>query len=194
MAYQFGIVILAAGGSARLGRPKQLLPYEGKTLVEHCARTCLASGAAEIVLVLGSQAQEIRSSLPELPIKLIKNKEWVTGMGGSIRCGIEALGRGIDCSVIVLVDQPRITARHLYNLAQKHYDNRTQIVASLYDGVLGVPCAFHKSLFPELTRLSGESGAKEFISNFEGKVDSIELGDAAFDVDSQADYEMLIDS
>src|SRR4051812_45945036 len=105
----FGVVVLAAGGSARLGRPKQLLPYLGQTLVEHAVRTAIASGAAQVVVVVGADAEAVRKTLSGLRLRIVENPEWQSGMASSIRCGISALDPGLSSAVIALADQPRIT-------------------------------------------------------------------------------------
>jgi len=142
MNQNFGVIVLAAGASANRQRPKQLLPYLGKTLIEHAARTALASGAREVVVVVGSDAQAVREKLKHLPVRVVFNREWSEGIASSIRCGLVALGTNVDCAVLALCDQPRITPGLLRDLAQRQIETGSSIVASSYDGVLGAPSAF----------------------------------------------------
>ncbi len=158
------MVILAAGGSTRLGQPKQLLPYRGITLVEHAARTALDSGANEVVVVTGCEARQVADKLKELALIVAFNLDWAEGMGSSIRCGVSALGADIACVVISLCDQPRTTQDLLRDLAQRHFKTGAPIVASSYEGVMGAPSrAFGAELFPKLMSLTGDSGARELI-------------------------------
>lgn len=188
---RFGVVVLAAGGSARLGRPKQLLPYLGRTLVEHAVRTALASGAAEVVVVVGAEAEEIRSRLQGLRVRIIQNRDWAEGMGSSIRCGIAALGPSVSSAVIALADQPRITPDHLRSLASRLSLGCT-IVASSYDGVVGAPCAFASSEFPRLLALSGDVGARFLIRQAGDALATIAFDGANVDVDTPEDYQALV--
>jgi len=187
----FAVVVLAAGASARLGRPKQLLPYLGRTLVEHAVRTALASGAAEVVVVVGAEAQEIRARLQGLRVRIVHNRDWAEGMGSSIRCGIAALGPSVSSVVIALADQPRITPDHLRSLAVRLSEG-CLIAASSYDGVVGAPCAFARSEFPRLLALSGDVGARFLIRQAGDALATIAFDGANVDVDTPEDYQALV--
>lgn len=188
----FGVVILAAGASSRLGRPKQLLPYLGKTLVEHAARTALASGATEVIVVVGAHAQEVRAKLAGLPIRVVTNREWEEGMASSIRCGFAALGPEIRCAIVALCDQPRITPGLLRDLVARHVETSSPVVAASYDGVIGAPCAFSRELFPELLALTGDSGARELIRSSPEPVERVEFCGGNVDIDTTDDYQKLV--
>lgn len=192
MPHRFGVVVLAAGASARLGRPKQLLPYLGKTLIEHAVRTAIASGAAEVVVVVGAEADAVRARLHGLPVRVVRNGAWVEGMGGSIRRGVAALGETIDCAVVALCDQPKITPRLLRDLATKALASGSPIVASSYDGVLGAPCAFLREMFPSLLALEGDIGARQLIRSSGLEVETVELDGGNVDVDTAEDVRRLI--
>jgi len=184
----FAVVVLAAGASSRLGRPKQLLPYLGRTLIEHAVRTALASGAAEVIVVLGAEAAAVRERLQGLRVRLVTNSAWAEGMGSSIRCGVAAVRADIDSVVIALGDQPRITPDHLRALGQA----ALPVVASSYDGVIGAPCAFGRALFDRLMSLSGDEGARSILRSGDHKVETIEFRGANVDVDTPADYVALV--
>ena len=188
MSQSFAIVILAAGASTQRGRPKQLLPYLGKTLVEHAARTAIASGADEIIVVVGSEAASIRKLLIGLPIRIVRNREWTEGISSSIRCGIGAVRRDIKCAVIALCDQPRITPELLRSLASRHFATGCPIVASSYDGVVGAPCAFGVDLFPTLNGLRGAAGAREVIRHSLESVETLEFSEGNVDVDPPTEF------
>lgn len=192
MRKRFGIVILAAGGSTRLGRSKQLLPYNGMTLVEHAAHTAIASGSSEVVVVVGAESDAVRKSLGDLSIQIVFNSRWAEGMGGSIQCGIGALSPDIECAVIALCDQPRITSDLLRDLAYKQFETGSSIVASSYDGVIGVPCAFGREMFSALTSLSGEAGARDLIRKSTTPVETVAFSGGIVDVDTIEDVAKLV--
>src|SRR5580704_14397123 len=105
------LVLLAAGGSTRMGSPKQLLPYQGRPLIRHAAETALASGCHPVMVVLGSHAAEIRAALEGLDVVVVENTEWEKGIGTSIRAGISGAEiMACDGAVLALADQPLITS------------------------------------------------------------------------------------
>ncbi len=187
----FGVVLLAAGGSSRLGRPKQLLPYLGRTLVEHAARTALASAAAEVVVVVGAEARAVREALRGLRVRIVENGDWASGMGGSIARGVAALGSGTEAVVVALGDQPRITPSHLRTLAERVSEDRP-IVASSYDGVAGAPCAFGRSEFGRLEALKGDQGARDLIRSGGETVEVVEFAGANVDIDTPEDVRAFV--
>jgi molybdenum cofactor cytidylyltransferase len=182
-------IILAAGGSSRLGSPKQLLPYQGGTLVRRAAEIALETGA-QVVVVVGSESEKVRESLVGLDLKTVENPDWQEGMASSIRVGISSLDPAIETTVIALCDQPKITACHLQALASAISEERP-IAASSYDGIFGAPCAFHRAVFPKLLALQGDSGARELIRNAETAVIGVPFQEGNLDIDTQADYERL---
>ncbi|CAN5401390.1 hypothetical protein BH11ARM2_BH11ARM2_37450 [soil metagenome] len=184
----FGVVVLAAGGSGRMGRAKQLLPYLGRTLVEHAVRTALASGAAEVVVVVGAEAAAVRERLRGLRIRIVENRDWAEGMGGSISLGVGALGASVERVVVALGDQPRVTPQHLHALGTAG----GAVVASSYDGLLGAPCAFARSEFPSLLALEGDQGARALLRRDPDRVQVVVFEDANVDVDTPDDYRFLV--
>lgn len=192
MDQQFTVIVLAAGGSQRLGRPKQLLPYLGRTLIEHAARTALASGAAEVLVVVGAHADLVREKLANLPVRIVVNRDWQSGMASSIRLGVGAVHPSSACAVMVLCDQPRITPLLIRDLALRQFESDAPIVAAEYDGIVGVPCAFSRELFPRLKDLSGEAGAREIIRGSGYTVERVPFSGGNIDVDTLEDYRQLV--
>jgi len=184
MNQNFGVIVLAAGASADRQRPKQLLPYLGKTLIEHAAVTALASGAREVIVVVGSDAPALREKLKNLPVRVVFNRDWDEGMSSSIRCGIAALSPEIGCAVIALCDQPRMTPGLLRDLAQRQFESGAAIVASSYDGVVGAPSAFGIEAFPELMALQGVSGARDVIRRSPVPIETIEFSGGNIDIEA----------
>ena len=192
MSHKFGVVILAAGASSRLGRPKQLLPYLGKTLVEHAARTAIASGAEEVVVVVGADATLVKEKLKGLKVRIVRNSDWAEGMGSSVRHGVAALSPEIECAVLALCDQPRITPDLLRDLAIRHFETGAPIVASSYDGVIGAPSAFGQIHFKALMSLVGDAGAREIIRQSPTPVETVSFSGGNVDVDTPQDFQKLI--
>ena len=192
MSKQFGVVILAAGASARYGRPKQLLPYLGRTLVEHAVRTAIASGAKEVIVVAGAEASVIRERLQGLPVRVVTNKDWSSGLSTSIRRGVSALSPEVDSVVIALCDQPKITPDLLRRLAYQQFESDVPIVASTYDGIIGAPAAFCRGLFSSLLALEGNFGARDLIRQSGIAFESIVFDGGNVDVDIPTDFRRLI--
>lgn len=186
-----GIVILAAGESARMGQPKQLLPYVGTTLLRHTVEKALSIPDAWVIVVLGAFAEKIRPSLNGLPVTIVENPAWSSGMGSSLRTGLEAAlfaNSETAAAIFLLCDQPLVSTAILDALIQTHRETGATIVASEYGEILGVPALFHRSLFPELLGLSGGEGAKKIISRHRDKAIGIPFADGAVDIDTPGDY------
>lgn len=187
-----GIVILAAGASTRLGQPKQLLRYKGKTLIQHAVDTALATGFHPIVVVTGAQSDLLHKELDGKNVFLPENKDWQEGMASSIRCGIEtaqAYHPSLDALIFTVCDQPFVTADVFIALVEKQKETGLPIVASTYGDTVGVPALFCKSVFPDLLALQGEMGAKKVIQNAREQVAGVAFEKGAIDIDTPADWE-----
>jgi molybdenum cofactor cytidylyltransferase len=181
------IIILAAGKSSRMGTPKQLLPYQGKTLLRHITEIAIASVCHPIIVVLGAYYKEISNELKSLPVQIVENTEWATGMGSSIRCGIQALipfSNSVEAAVILVCDQPFVTPQTINQLVDAYHSTQQPIVASAYENTLGVPALFQRKLFPELSRLNDTEGAKNVIKCHKQSTFSIEFPQGAIDLDT----------
>jgi molybdenum cofactor cytidylyltransferase len=192
-ASSVGVIILAAGASTRLGTPKQLLPFRGHTLIEHAGVVALASHCRPVVVVLGAFHTEIATHINAHELQVVVNERWRDGQGTSINAGIDALQKhsNIEAATLMLCDQPLITAEHLDELACTFVARKCAIVASLYAATLGVPALFSRSLWPELLKLEGPQGAKNIIAKHADQTLAVPFPDAAFDVDTISDVEVL---
>jgi molybdenum cofactor cytidylyltransferase len=189
-----GLVILAAGASTRLGRPKQLLPYRGRSLLRHAAETAAGSTCRPILVVLGAHAAALAGELSDLPVRAVENPRWPRGMGTSLRAGLEALeavGPEVGAVVFTLCDQPRLSSATIDSLVRAHRDSGRLIVASEYGGVLGVPALFDRALFGEILALQEASGAKAIIAKRRPDVCGVPFPEGAVDIDTLQDYEQL---
>jgi molybdenum cofactor cytidylyltransferase len=189
------LVLLAAGSSTRIGAPKQLLAYRGMTLLRRAAEAALATVCRPVVVVIGSDAEEMLEELSGLAVEIVANSEWAQGIGSSIRWGIQSLlvdrHEELDGAIIMLCDQPLITADSIDSLVAAFDPGRIDIVASQYESSVGVPALFARSLFDALTRLRADRGAKSLIVGHTGPVVRIPMP-AATDIDTQADYDALL--
>ena len=192
---QIGLVLLAAGASTRMGTPKQLLPYQGRSLIRYTAEVALASVCRPIVVVLGASAELIEPELAQLAVQVVKNPQWHQGMSSSIRVGVKAIAQmaPLDAVVIALGDQPLISAAIINGLVER-YQRRHAIIACEYSGTIGVPALFSRCLFPELINLKGTAGAKGVLKKHADSVLTIQVPEAAVDLDTPADYEQLLSS
>jgi molybdenum cofactor cytidylyltransferase len=188
------IVLLAAGGSSRMGRPKQLLPFGAGTLLRHAAETALATGFSPVLVVLGAEAEACAATLAGLDVSTIRHDDWARGLGTSIRAGVEGLENIAPAASAVLVllhDQPAVSARALRNLARLWSPPGITIAASFYGGSLGVPAVFDRRHFAELKALDPAAGAKGIIARHGPAVARLELPEALADIDAPADYDRL---
>lgn len=182
-----GIILLAAGESRRLGTPKQLIPFRGKTLLAHTVDTALASQCQPVIIVLGANAHLLKNEIPTSVIA-IENPRWPEGMSSSIHAGLNALDSKTDAVILMLCDQPLITT-DLLNQFTTHA--RAAIVAAEYNGTVGVPALFPRDVFPELLALRGPQGAKQVLIRHIDNVIKIHCAEAAIDIDTAADLERL---
>lgn len=191
---KIGVVILAAGASTRMGKPKQLLLHRGRTLLRRAVETALASICYPVVVVVGAHAELLRKEVADLPVSVVENREWEKGMSSSIRTGLHELMMTqpeIDAVVVMLADQPLVTAALINQLVDVRRNTGKRIVASAYGTVLGVPALFSRELFAEITALNANEGARQVIANHPDDVASVCFPEAAVDVDTPEDYELL---
>lgn len=187
------MIVLAAGGSARLGTPKQLLPYGGRTLLRHAAETAVAAGAAHVVIVLGAEVERTRGELAGLEVRAVENARWAEGLSTSLRAGLDALEAfgHLDAALFTTCDQPRVTPEILRALLAAYGAARPPLVACAYAGAAGVPALFDRSLFASLRALAGDAGARSVIARHRARAVLVPFPDAALDVDTAEDVERL---
>jgi molybdenum cofactor cytidylyltransferase len=183
-------LVLAAGGSSRLGQPKQLLSFHGQTLVRRVILAAWESGCCPIKLVLGAERASIEAELEGCPVDFVPNESWASGIGSSIRAGMQALS---DCAAVVILtsDQPHVDAGLIRDLCRARAKENLPVIASAYAGTLGVPALFDRSFFPQLEALGDSSGAKSIIDAHSEKVAAIHFPLGAIDIDTPADLEHL---
>lgn len=188
-----GIVVLAAGGSTRLGTPKQLLTYQGRTLLRRAVETALEAAAGPVAVVLGAEAARMRAELAGLDVRVAENPDWAEGLSTSLHSGLAALdapaaaGSAVDAALFTTCDQPLVTSALLREIIGAYDVSHPAIVVCEYAGTVGVPALFSRALFPELLALRGDAGAKRVIARHLPAVARVPFPDAVLDIDTAAD-------
>ena len=180
-------VVLAAGASNRLGRPKQLVRIDGQPLVRRAARAALDAGCRPVLVVLGAAGKEVGAAVAGLPVRRVTNPRWTDGVGASIACGVRAAAAGRPAGCIVLpCDQPRVTAGVLTALIERFAAGGADAVACGYAGTAGPPVLFAPALFDRLSALTGDRGAKRVLDGA-AAVAVVDFPGGELDVDTDAD-------
>ena len=187
------IIILAAGESSRLGQPKQLLPYQNKTLIEHIIEQATATNAAKIVVILGAFAERIRPFLAFANVEIVENENWEKGMSSSLQKGLEH-AQNADYILVLLSDQPFVNTALLNQIIEQATTTDFPIIATKYNDTLGVPALFKKVVFEELKALNEKEGAKKVIKKYakNQQVGIVYFEKGAIDIDTMTDYERLL--
>jgi molybdenum cofactor cytidylyltransferase len=185
-------IVLAAGGSSRLGRPKQLVRYKQRSLLTHAAAAAAAITPNRVVVVLGAGAMRLRLALRRARQRAfcIQNPDWKEGISSSLRVGLAALPKDARGALIVLSDQPRVGARALGRLARAWREQPGHPVVSVYDGAIGVPAILPRRLWRRAATLRGDVGARRMLG-VERRLVRVAVPEAALDVDTIEDLRKL---
>jgi molybdenum cofactor cytidylyltransferase len=190
--FRFSAVILAAGASVRLGRPKQLLEVDGQPLVARAAAAALSAGAHPVVVVLGANADQIRPALDGSKVAVVLNPSWSEGMASSVRAGLQALAKadpGIDAVLLTVCDQPALSADVIRRLLGALQASGRGIAAARYSGRNGVPALLRREYFFALAKLAGDHGARQLLNGAPEVVATVDLPELALDLDTPGDVE-----
>lgn len=186
-------VVLAAGASTRFGSPKQLIRFQGQTLLQRVLASASEISASHVTLVLGAHAAEIVATLPSGQATVLINREWQEGIASSLRAAVRALPGACDAVLILLGDQPLVSAAGLERLAAAYRRNPRQVIASRYNGITGVPAIFPRWCFNDLCELRGDQGARALITRYSDHVIGLAHPEAAVDIDEPEDLLGLSD-
>ncbi|MES3019604.1 MAG: nucleotidyltransferase family protein [Bacteroidota bacterium] len=190
----FAILILAAGKSSRLGRPKQLLSYRGKNLLQHSIDSAKQAGSNKVIVVLGSSKDIIQNKIEIDGIEIAENPDFESGISSSIKAGINALKKtapGVDALILMVCDQPFAKTEILTSLVHKQKQTGKAIVGCIYENTKGTPALFHSSIFPELLSLEGDTGAKKLFDEYHDAASFVSFRDGGIDIDTSEDYQNL---
>ena len=189
-------VVLAAGGSSRLGHPKQLVHQEGVPLVVRAARTALATGAYPVVVVLGANAEVVRATLSGIPVTPVVNPQWDHGIGTSVATGVKAIINGapsVAAVLVMLADQPLVSDAALRRLIEAWAESDTcAMAAATYSNTVGVPAVFGRAHFGALCSLPPAAGAARLLRRANAQLRRVAMPEAAVDIDTPHDLERLV--
>lgn len=190
------ILVLAAGPSHRFGKPKQLLEYKGKTLLENAIDNAIRSTIGPVMVVTGANHSKLERILKNYPeVKTAYHKGWAKGLSSSIKKGLNAARKNFPnlyAVIIMLCDQPLVGYEYIVDMVRSHYAYGKKIIASGYGGSYGVPVFFHKTIFGYLDKISEDDGAKAVITKLKQDVHVIPNPAAELDVDTPESYKKLL--
>ncbi len=190
-----GILILAAGDSGRLGHPKQLLPLGATNLLNHSVSAALAVAPERTFLVLGANFNLILPELDKTNAIIVRNTDWAEGMAASIRMGMQSLldlEPQVDAVILMVCDQPYISAHILQQLQSAARQSSKGIVASQYLHQPGTPTLFKRPHFSSLLNLHGDHGAKSLLHAHPDDLLQVPFELGQFDIDTQSDYDTFL--
>jgi molybdenum cofactor cytidylyltransferase len=188
-----GIVILAAGASQRMGRPKQTLVLEeGVSLLRKTVDTALATSLRPVIVVVGANKPEVVPELKGLPVTIVDNAFWKEGMSTSVRVGLAGLFMTqpkLDGVLMLVCDQPYLTPALLEQMVHTYQESGKKAVACRYQKQWGVPVLVGRDLLAELTHLTGEQGAKPLLKKHMKDVAFVDFDQGIVDLDTPEDVE-----
>jgi molybdenum cofactor cytidylyltransferase len=193
-------VVLAAGASARMGEPKQLLPLGGRNLLERAIENLRGAELAQVVLVLGASADLILETLPAALLErlvVVRNPDYEQGMASSLRVGLEAVRPESDAALVVLADQPFVRSATIAGIVERFRKSdsgsEAEIVIPFFRGKRGNPVLLARSLFAEAMALQGDSGFRVLFGKHADGIAEVDVDDPGivFDIDSREVYERL---
>lgn len=189
-------ILLAAGESKRLGGSKLLLPLGEKTILETAVDHLLDSQAAEVIVVVGHKADEMKKILEARPVKVVFNSLYRNGMSTSIAQGLEAVGEKASGVLIALADQPHIEGSVVNQLIEKFLNGSRGIICPIYQGVQGHPVIFSMKYKGELLKLQGDTGGREIMNRHRDDVLEVAIPSPYIltDIDTQDDYRLYLKS
>ena len=185
-------IVLAAGGSTRLGEPKQLLRTGHEPLLLRATRLAQRTVRGPVIVVLGAGRQRLQSLLRNRRpgINIVYNRRWAEGLAGSLRLGIAQIPPASTGALILLVDQAGVLPADLHRLVGRWQRRPGRPAAAFYRGRAGAPAVIPRRFFAAINTLQGDTGARHWLRQL-GDVAPVEMPNAAFDVDTPADAAAL---
>lgn len=186
-------IILAAGMSSRMGRPKQLLKVGNRTLIRIVTENVLVSNVDEVHVVTGYRQKEVSAAIKDLPVNVIFNPRYKEGQGTSLSLGVKSISDSVTAFMVFMVDQPLISASLVNMLIGEFQKRRSQVLRPVCKGMPGHPVIFSSFLSEELKFLEGDEGARQVLKKLKDKVEYLPVRDEAviFDIDTPGDFEKL---
>lgn len=193
---EYGIIILAAGDSRRMRRPKQLLDFNGQSLVRHAAWTALSTDAAFVMVITGAMHREVSAEIEDLPVIRVKNRFWEEGMASSLRRGIlfaQEKKKWKGGLLVMPCDMPFISKALIEKLVRAQDESGLPIAASKNADYLGMPAIFHRSMLGELLALQGDAAPRTMIADQIEFTVPVDFPMALINLDTPADYEKVME-
>jgi molybdenum cofactor cytidylyltransferase len=187
-------IILAAGESRRLGKPKQLLPWKGEPLIRYIVLTTKSAGLSQVVVVTGAYGDQVEKSLAGMDVTIARNPDWESGQSSSVKTGLKALEPGTGAAIFILADQPNVPPDLIRLLMETQAKSLSPIVAPQVDGQRANPVLFNRETFAALNRLQGDIGGRNLFSRYPVQWVVWHDGDVLLDVDTAEDYRRLVES
>ena len=187
MSEAHAAVVLAAGGSTRLGRPKQQLTRDGETLVHRAARLALASGASRVLVVVGARTDDIVAAVSDLPVACLVNAQWSTGLAGSVRIAAEELATHTDATLFLTCDQPALDVVHLLALLEASRRVPSGSAATRLGDRVGIPAVVAPAMLRAALAVQGDRGLRDVLNAVGAGVIACDAPDLVLDIDTPDD-------
>lgn len=188
-----GTIILAAGNSSRLGRPKQLLVWQGESMIRRTIKLALAADCRPVLVVGGAFWEEIKEEIKSLEVDGIYNPDWHIGMGTSFKKGVEKLqSHDLDAYLFLVCDQPFLSKDHILKLKTVFNSKPLKAVASSYAQTFGVPSILSADVFSNKFEWNNSLGAKPILKQIPpGEIEFVPFPKGEIDIDTEQDWENL---
>ena len=189
-------VVLAAGESSRMGRPKALLPIGGQTFIERIVAALKQAKHGKIVVILGHNASELQAKISQLPVEILINTDYKLGQLSSLQLAVQRLQSEIDCDgmLVHLVDHPYLVPSLIEEMIRRFYDTKKPIIVPKFHGKRGHPVIFSRDLFAELLNAPMDQGAKAVVNAHRAETLEIETEEEgiAVDIDTPELYQQHV--
>lgn len=188
-------LVLAAGESKRMGRPKQLLPFANKTILETVIDRITQSTVDEILVVLGANREQIEEVTKDLPVKSVYNPRFKEGMLSSVQKGFASLPDDAEAVLIFLGDQPMVPGSVIDQIIRAYRSTKKGIVLPVYDRKRGHPVLISTKYRKDVSHLDPEIGLRELVHNHPEDILEVDLDSSSVleDIDTPEDYKKLMD-
>jgi len=189
-------VVLSAGESSRMGRPKALLPIDGQTFIERIVAAVKQAKVGKIIVILGHNARELQSKISHLPVEILINTDYKLGQLSSLQLAVRNLQPDLDCDgmLVHLVDHPYLAPALVEEMIRRFYETKKRIIVPKFHGKRGHPVIFSNALFDEILSAPMEEGAKAVVNAHRAETLEIETEEEgiAVDIDTPELYQQHV--
>jgi len=185
-------IILAAGESSRFGKPKQILDWRGEPFIRVVAKNAVRAGFTPVIVVTGAHAEQVEPAIRDLDVTILKNQDWKSGQGSSVRTGVQNLPNWCGGAVFLLADQPHVDPSILRALKEKHAEALYPIISPMVLDQRANPVLFDRVTFPDLMNITGDTGGRAIFHKHRVEYLPWHDGSLLLDVDTPEQYQRLI--